>query len=117
MDCRLLRVLASVYCVAGLAVGSATANAQNLLTDLGPATAYAINNNGQVVLSNGVYSSGAVTVFPAGFTGTAINSSGALAGFITDSFGGTSAALYSSGTLTNIGQGGRELRRRVEAPR
>jgi hypothetical protein len=102
MDRRLLGVLVSVCCAGGLAAWSVIAKAQNL-TDLGPVTAYALNNSGQVVLSSGVYSSGAVTAFPAGFTGTAINSSGALAGFITDSFGGTSAALYNGGTLTNIG--------------
>jgi hypothetical protein len=102
MDCRLLRLLATVCCVAGLAGGSATASAQNLLSDLGPATAYAINNSGQVVLSNGLYSSGTVTAFPTGFMGAAINSSGEVAGvFSGPNILGT-AAFDTNGTVTVI---------------
>jgi len=97
MDWRLLAVVCLTF---GLSLGSGTSTAQSLLIDLGPGTAYAVNDNGQVVLTSGVYSGGTVTPFPATFTGTAINSTGALAGFITDSEGGTSAAVYSGGTIT-----------------
>ena len=51
MYIRPLGFLTSIYRFAGLALGLVTANAQNLLTDLGPGTAYGINNGGQVALS------------------------------------------------------------------
>jgi hypothetical protein len=38
---------------------------QTQLVDLGVATGYAINNAGQVALSTGIYSNGAVTALPA----------------------------------------------------
>ena len=103
MYIRPLGFLTSIYRFAGLALGLVTANAQNLLTDLGPGTAYGINNGGQVALSSGVYSGGSVIAYPATFTGFAINSTGGVAGVITDYLGGTYAASYVNGTVTNIG--------------
>jgi hypothetical protein len=103
MYSRPLGFLTSIYRFAGLALGLVTANAQNLLTDLGPGTAYGINNGGQVALSSGVYSGGSVIAYPATFTGFAINSTGGVAGVITDYLGGTYAASYVNGTVTNIG--------------
>ena len=88
---------------AGLALGSAIAGAQNLLTDLGPGTATGINNSGQVVLLNGIWTNGVVTAFPTGFTGNAINSSGQVAGVLTSNGNIGSAAFYSNGTVTLIG--------------
>jgi probable HAF family extracellular repeat protein len=94
----------TTFSVAALGLASAAANGQaDALTDLGVGTAYGINNSGEVVLANGIYSNGTVTAFPSGFTGTAINSSAGVAGVITDSFGGTSAASLINGTVTNIG--------------
>jgi probable HAF family extracellular repeat protein len=88
---------------AGLALGSAIAGAQNLLTDLGPGTATGINNSGQVVLLNGIWSNGVVAAFPTGFTGNAINSNGQVAGVLTSNGNIGSAAFYSNGTVTVIG--------------
>jgi probable HAF family extracellular repeat protein len=85
----------------------ATANAQNLLTDLGPGTAYGVNNNWQVVLSNGIWSNGTVTAFPTdnglNFYGLAINSSGEVAGYVWNDAALEDAAFYSDGTVTRIG--------------
>jgi hypothetical protein len=99
----------SVLCWSvGLASEWATANAQSLLTDIGPGTAYGLNNNGQVVLSNGIWSNGTVAAYPTGFTGTAINASGQVAGALSPPYIAplyTDAAIYSDGTVTNIGGG------------
>jgi probable HAF family extracellular repeat protein len=102
MHCRLLGMLATFCIAAGLAFGSATTSAQNLLTDLGPGTAFGINNSGEVVLSNGIWSNGTVTAFPTGFSGTAINASGQVAGALVAN-GVEGAAFYSNGTVTLIG--------------
>ena len=93
---------ATICITAGLALVSATANTQNLLTDLGPGTAYGINDSGQVVLSNGIWSNGTVTAFPTGFTGTAINASGQVAGSQVSTNNIGTAAVYSNGTVTVI---------------
>jgi hypothetical protein len=117
VNCRLLGMLVSVCLGAGLALGSEMANAQNLLTDLGPGAAYAINDSGQVVLSigdsssqfplsTGIWSNGTVTAFPPGFVGLAINSGGEVAGYLAGIalYGaGTEATVYSNGMVTNIG--------------
>ena len=95
-------VLSAICWIVGTASEWATANAQNLLTDLGPGSAFGINNNGQVVLANGIWSNGAVTTFPTGFTGAAINANGDVAGSVAD-YVGTDAAFYSDGAVTGIG--------------
>ncbi len=105
INLRSFGVRTALCSVAGLALGSATANAQNLLTDLGPGSAYGINNSGQVVLSNGaspggvngIWSNGTEIAFPTGFYGAAINASGEVAG----TFQGM-AAFYSAGVVTSI---------------
>ena len=102
MDCRLLRLIAKVCWIPVLAVGSAATSAQTPLTDLGPGSAYGINNSGQVVLSNGIWTNGTVTAFPTGFTGAAINSSAQVAGALVAN-GVEGAAFYSNGTVTLIG--------------
>src|SRR5208337_5435277 len=93
---------ATICITAGLALVSAAANTQNLLTDLGPGTAYGINDSGQVVLSSGIWSNGTVTAFPTGFTGTAINASGQVAGSQVSTNNIGTAAFYSNGTVTVI---------------
>jgi probable HAF family extracellular repeat protein len=96
-------ISAVISTLAGLILGQAPADAQNLLTDLGPGTAFGLNNGAQVVLQNGIYANGIVTPFPAGFTGDAINSSGQVAGALTATNIIGSAAFYSNGTVTYIG--------------
>jgi probable HAF family extracellular repeat protein len=102
MSSRSLGVLTAICQFAGLALGLATANAQNLLTDLGPGAAYGINNSGQIVLANGIWNNGTVTAFPTGFTGAAINSSGEVAGTQVSTGIIGSSAFYSNGTVTLI---------------
>jgi hypothetical protein len=86
MYCRPLWIIAAVCWTAGLAFGSAAANAQNLLKDLGVATGHAINNSGHVALDQGIYSNGTITPLPAVPGGStpaaalAINASGQVAG-------------------------------------
>jgi probable HAF family extracellular repeat protein len=86
-----------------LALGSATANTQNLLMDLGPITGFgsgrALNNSGVVVLGTESYSNDTFTPFPAGFSGTAINAQGDVAGV--NAAG--NAALDIGGTVTDLG--------------
>jgi probable HAF family extracellular repeat protein len=102
MYTRAFMRLSAICCIFGLGAGLPTANAQNLLTDLGPGSAYGINKSGQVVLSNGIWSNGAFSAFPSGFTGAAINASGEVAGNVVD-YVGTDAATYSDGAVTVIG--------------
>jgi len=107
---RLSRAMAVGFGVFGLAIGSFIANAQkNNLTDLGPyAPGLGINNSGQVVLQNYLYSNGALTAFPANFTGAGINAGGQVAGSVglncqnigLDQGGGCAFATYASGVLT-----------------
>jgi hypothetical protein len=79
MASRAIRVCAPPLVLAALYGG--TAVAQNNLNDLGAvAPGLAINDNGQVVLQGYLYSGGTLTTFPAGFTGTSINSSGVVVG-------------------------------------
>jgi len=106
------RTIAVLAIVSGLAFGSPTATAQNYLTDLGAvAPGLGINNSGQVVLKNYLYSNGALTAFPANFTGAGINSIGQVVGAATPQGGNCPAtggpwpvspciAVWSSGTLT-----------------
>jgi len=103
------RLIAVIVAVIGLALGSETANAQNYLTDLGPyAPGLGINNSGQVVLQNYLYSSGTLTAFPANFVGAGINSIGQVAGSVglncqiigEDRGLGCAFATYASGVLT-----------------
>jgi probable HAF family extracellular repeat protein len=101
---RPLLVPFAICWLVGLASGWPAANAQNLLTDLGPGTAYGINNNGQVVLSNGVWSNGTFTAFPTGFTGDAINANGQVVGnVINNGLDTTNAALFDQGNVTDLG--------------
>jgi len=102
MYCRPLGVIAAICWAAGLTLGSA-ANAQNLLTDLGVATGYAINNTGQVALSSGIYSKGTVAPLPAlpnqisAGPPLAINANGDAAGSATTTSGGPFATAYPAG--------------------
>jgi probable HAF family extracellular repeat protein len=89
------------FAVAGFAaLGVLPVLVQAQLVDLGSATGYAINNAGQVALSTGIYSNGAVTPLPAlpGYTTPvtpfAINASGQVAA--------SGPSEYSGGTLTKL---------------
>jgi probable HAF family extracellular repeat protein len=85
--------------IIGLSIGSLSANAQpNLLTDLGVGFGFGLNDNGQAVLSAGLYSNGVVTAL--GMNGYAINASGQVAGETTTA---GHAALYSNGVVTDLG--------------
>jgi probable HAF family extracellular repeat protein len=85
--------------IVGLSVGSLSANAQpNVLTDLGTGFGFGLNDNGQAVLSAGLYSNGVVTAL--GMNGYAINASGQVAGETTTA---GHAALYSNGVVTDLG--------------
>lgn len=107
-----VRATMVIVSVGALAMGSIDANAQaNYLTDLGAvAPALGVNNNGQVVLQNYIYSNGTLTAFPANFTGAAINASGQVAGFDATTGTGnnclnyctTAAAIYANGTVKDI---------------
>jgi hypothetical protein len=98
------RLPAIICSVVAFGLGSVRADAQaNLLTDLGVGTGYGVNNSGQVVLQNGIYSNGSVTAFPTGFTGAAINASGEVAGGYTAPNIVLACATYSNGTVTNLG--------------
>jgi probable HAF family extracellular repeat protein len=103
MERRPRSALTTLHFVAGFALLSTIANAQNLLTDIGPGTAFGINNSGQVVLQNGLYSNGTVTAFPTGFTGSAINGGGVVAGGLTGPNIAEACATYSNGTVVNLG--------------
>ncbi len=87
MDCRIPKMFAVVWCAVVSTLGLASAQAQNLITDLGVATGYAINNSGQAALSSGIFSNGTVTPLPAlsgettPATPIAINASGQASGF------------------------------------
>jgi probable HAF family extracellular repeat protein len=83
------------------------ANAQNYLSDLGAvAPALGINNTGQAVLQNYLYSGGTLIPFPSNFTGAAINASGQVAGSVSQTLAGALvypyAGIYSNGTVTNL---------------
>ena len=87
----------------GLFAGPPVDAQGSALVDLGVGTGYGLNNNGQVILSTGLYSNGTVTPLPAlpGTTapavGIAINDSGLVAGNA-----GGSAVSYVNGTLTDL---------------
>jgi hypothetical protein len=57
-----------------------------------------INNSGQVMLQNYLYSNDTLTAFPDGFIGDAINASGQVAG----SESGGAAGIYANGTATAL---------------
>lgn len=110
MEGRATRMIAVLYWVVGMTLGSAAANAQNPLTDLGVATGYGINNSGQVALDQGIYSNGTLTPLPAlpggstPATALAINSSGQVAGSaISPPISGTDPIAYIHGSLIDIG--------------
>lgn len=107
MTFRRTRYSAAMVLSAAAAAFSIGANAQNYLIDLGPvAPALGINNSGQVVLQNYLYSNGVLTPFPSNFTGAAINASGQVAGSVSQTLGGRVvfpyAGIYSNGTVTNL---------------
>ena len=97
MSWRPLRIIAAIVSVSSMLLGSPTATAQtNYLTDLGAvAPGVGINNSGEVVLQNYIYSHGTLTALPSGFNGVAINASGEVLG---------SDSIYSNGTVTGIPQ-------------
>jgi hypothetical protein len=102
MSCRPLCTIAAIISFSSMLLGSptATAQAEENLVDLGAvAPGLGINNSGEVVLQNYIYSAGALTAFPSGFTGAAINASGEVAGTLPN---GDAAAVYLNGTVTNI---------------
>jgi probable HAF family extracellular repeat protein len=108
MSWRPLGLIAAICWAFGLALESAAANAQNLLTDLGVATGYAINNAGQVVLASGLYSGGSTTALPSlpGQIGAAaplaINQAGQVAGSAVTAGSEQVATEYSGGAATNL---------------
>ncbi len=67
------------------------------LTDLGPGTGMGINNSGQVLLKDRLYSSGVFA--PLGMEGAAIND----AGHITGTANGYHIGLYVNGVVTDLG--------------
>jgi probable HAF family extracellular repeat protein len=91
--------IATLCCAAGLTLAPLGACAQNFLTDLGTGSASGLNNSGQVVLSNGIWSNGTVTAFPTGFLGKAINAQGDVAGVTAAGH----AALDIAGAVTDLG--------------
>jgi hypothetical protein len=99
------------FAAAVLAIlGGLPVGAQNQLVDLGVATGYAINNAGQVALSTGIYSNGAVTALPAPpgsstpATALAINASGQVAGYaLNPNITGYDPIAYINGSLIDIG--------------
>jgi probable HAF family extracellular repeat protein len=94
--------IASICSAIAFALISVSANAQtNLLIDLGVGTGYGINNSGQVVLASSIYANGMFT--PLGMAGAAINASGQVAGSVLRPPNDTHAALYSNGTITDLG--------------
>ena len=107
-----MRTMMRMVGLGALSLGSGAAFAQANLTDLGAvAPGFGVNNNGQVVLQNYFYSSGALTAFPSNFTGAGINSIGQVVGAATPQ-GGTCPsttsrfpvspciAVWAGGTLT-----------------
>ena len=96
-----VRAMMVTVSVGVLALGSVGANAQaNYLTDLGAvAPGFGVNNNGQVVLQNYIYSNGTLTPFPTNFTGAAINSGGEVAGSDSNNSVG---AVYTNGSVMDI---------------
>jgi hypothetical protein len=85
----------ALACATSVALGQS-----NNLSDLGAVgPALGINNAGQVVLQDYLYSGGMLTPFPAGFQGAAINADGTVAG---NTVGYTAAAVYSNGTVTTL---------------
>jgi probable HAF family extracellular repeat protein len=59
----------------------------------------ALNNNGEILCRTGLYSNNTFTPFPAGFTGSALNESGVVAGYTA----ATHLAIYSAGVVTDLG--------------
>jgi hypothetical protein len=59
-----------------------------------------LNNSGQLLFVNGLYTGATFTPFPAGFLGQALNESGVIAGTTASA---THLALYSAGTVTDLG--------------
>jgi probable HAF family extracellular repeat protein len=95
-------ILAAILSVSSMLLGSprAMAQAADNLIDLGAVgPGLGINNSGEVVLENYIYSNGMLTAFPTGFTGNAINASGTVAGSISS---GASAGIYADGTVTAL---------------
>jgi probable HAF family extracellular repeat protein len=118
MSCKPIRTIVAIIGVSSMMLGSAVANAQeeNDLIDLGAvAPGLGINNSGQVVLQNYIYSSGTLTAFPNNFTGAGINASGQVVGSVGGQYGGVGVncpgvgldsgqgcaiAVYSNGAVT-----------------
>ncbi len=118
MSWRPLGIIASIVGVGSILMGSPTVTAQEVsnLKDLGAvAPGLGINNSGQVVLQNYLYSDGTLTAFPAGFTGAGINTAGEVVGSVggaytgpgvncpvvgLDSGTGCAIAVYANGVVT-----------------
>lgn len=110
---RKFRRLGLIIGASVLACAYLSAHAQDL-TDLGAiAPATGINNSGQVVLQNYLYSGGTLTPLPAGMVGLGISNNGAVVGAVATASGFNCAAaaiegeggscavaVYSNGTLT-----------------
>jgi probable HAF family extracellular repeat protein len=114
----LRKILRSALAVGAVGLGSAVANAQEVtnLRDLGAvAPGLGINDSGQVVLQNYLYSNGTLTAFPTNFSGAGINAAGEVVGSVgaaytgpgvncpivgLDSGTGCAIAVYASGVLT-----------------
>jgi uncharacterized membrane protein len=106
MSWRPPRIIEAIISVSTLVLGSAGATVQEAtnLIDLGPvAPGLGINNGGEVVLQNYIFSHGMLTAFPGDFTGSAINAGGEVAGTLDAEFGqGPAAGLYANGMVTTL---------------
>ena len=97
MSSKPISIIAAIISVSSVLLDSpiATAQAAGNLIDLGAvAPGLGINNSGEVVLQNYIYSHGTLTAFPNGFTGTAINASGQVVG--------NGPGIYLNGTVTYL---------------
>ena len=110
MCMRAERWIGLILASASLMVAQLCSPAQaNGLIDLGVGHGYAVNNSGQVVLDQGIYSNGTLTPLPALPGGTsgahalAINASGQVAGYADGPNNIVVAIVYGNGTLTNLG--------------
>jgi len=95
-----LLVILGVGSAALLGPNAASAQPNYLVSlETGPANPpLGLNNNGQALLAKGIYSGGTFTPFPAGFTGSAINARGDVAGLTAAG----DLALYSGGVVTDL---------------
>lgn len=104
MPIKLARATIVMLVACLLGFGCFPVAAQNYLTDLGQVSVLALNNNGQVLLPNAIYSNGTFSPLPSTIVGGAINDSGVVAGQSTPGsaicINGGCFAAYSGGVVT-----------------